>query len=204
MPYIRFTLGRSEMYEQETVYLAAGMPLGQHYILSVMAWLLMMSSVMFYPALSACQGAWRVRLRSAGCASAHWALGASVTPFVCLLLLAAIQAACFGRFTVVAVFACAMFVCAFATLVCALCRSETMAAMVCFALSAAAAFLSGGVIPPTLMPKALRELADQMPVALIRRALNGEGYAVLLGLGALGMLLSILLLAFGFEREEKR
>lgn len=199
--YIKFTMARGSMYEEETVQLTQGLPIGEHYALSLLGWLLLMSSVIFYPALCPVQGDWRERLKSLGCTPLDWALGAFCPVLCCELLLTAAFSIFAGSFSVTGVLFCALFSAAFAGVICALSRTEAMAAALGFAASAGMALLSGSIIPQALMPKALRGAADYIPLTYMRKALGGGSSWELLAFGVAFALIALWLLARAYERQ---
>ena len=204
LEYIKFTLSRSDMYRSETVSAAGTMPVDEHYALSLMCWLMLMAAVIYHPVMRSGQGAWRSRLRSAGCSGAVWAVGAAAPVLLCSLVLTAAVCAFFGSVTAGGIVSCAVFTAGFSALLCALCPEEGTASAVIFAASCALTFLAGGIIPPALMPEELAWLVDSSPVGAMRLAITGEGSWLLAALGAVMLAAAGALCAGSYAREAER
>lgn len=201
MEYIRFTMSRGNLYETETVNLSGAEPIGEHYVRSALAWLLTAAGTLFFPVLSTRQGAWRNRLKSAGCTGTQWALGALLPVLLCEVLLAAVLCIAAESFAVAGCLCCALYACGVGSLICILCPGEVWAGAGLFAFSTAAAFLSGGIVPPMLLPRSLRDSALVHSFSLLRRCLGGEASIPLALTGAVLLVLSFLLLRRSFDRE---
>ena len=203
LEYIKFTLSRSGMYAEERLSATGALPIAQHYALTLMCWLLLMSAAVYHPVLRPGQGEWRARLVSAGCSGAQWAAGAMLPVLLCCCALSAALGCAFGGGVSFGAMACGVFACGFASLLGSVCRGESAMAALCFALSLALVFVSGGIIPPALMPKAFAALVSDSPLALMRLALLGQGGAELAVLGAALCAAAAVLCARGFVREAR-
>ena len=203
MEYIRFTMSRGNMYEAETVSAAGELPLPLHYMRSVLAWLMTAAGVLFCPVFGGQKG-WRCRLKSAGCTGAQWALGTEAALLLCYAVLTGALCLAGGSFALTGWICCTLFACGLGCAVGVACPGEVSAAAVSFLLSTALAFFSGGIIPPMLLPAALRSSALYTAASALRRCMGGSGSVGLCLTGAVLLLLSGAALACRFERGAER
>ncbi|MGI6028265.1 MAG: hypothetical protein ACOX81_02500 [Candidatus Heteroscillospira sp.] len=203
LEYIRFTMGRGGMYETELAQLVPGGEPGEHYVRSVLVWVLLMSGLLFYPVLGPGRDAHRERLRSVGCTGNEWAAGALAPLLLWETGLSAVICLAAGEPTLFGIIGCALFAGGFSALVCAISFSEASAAAWGFILSTALGFLSGGIVPPALMPGALRGGRLYEWTSLLRRGVQGQAGEALCLAGALLTALAFLTVRLSFGREAR-
>jgi len=202
LDYLRFTMTRSAMFDQETVYAAGSVSVAAHYAQSLLVWLLLCAGVLFYPVLRGGQGAWAHRLRAAGCTGTLWAAGALLPVLLCCTGLA-LPACAAGALTAAGLLALALFACGLAGVVCALCPGEELAGAVFFGLSTAIAFFYGGLVPPALLPETVQKSVLYSAARQLLLCARGESILHVLAAGAVLCLVAGVLLRFGFQREAR-
>lgn len=172
LKYVQWTLNRQELFRTERILPTNALPIGLHYELSLLGYLALSTAPLFS---WICQGPWLAGLRRlryarrsplwgllAGLVSC-WAVMTAVLFASLKLLLELPAAAALGTAAVWAVFFAAW------TAACALLtRSAAGCGGLTFLLALAALALSGGIIPPVLLPQGLRRLTDWSPIAWMR------------------------------------
>lgn len=215
LAYIGWVTGRNELYETVTVSLSGGaLPAGEHYALSVLAYLPLLCPALVYPAFGG-GGlfAWYRRLRSAGVSARAGAVGSILAAGVILLPLILLPLAAGGGEILPAVgcgLLAALFSAAFCALCCVLTASPGGAALPAFLAATGMLILSGGFLPPVLLPVGLKKLMDWMPLSWLRALLascfgyelSGETLFGLLLLTAGATLLAAKLFDRRVDREE--
>ncbi len=192
--FITFALGRATMYEEEIVSVAGTVSISEHYMQVVLIFVLLMSTAILYPALSSQQNAWQTRLLSIGLSKKIPTIANLLTTLIVILPICAIVYVLSGEFSTLGVIYTALFVSGFAVLLCSICSSESVASSTVFAISGAMLFLSGGIIPPILMPSALEPITAFIPTTWIINSLRGEHSLAILVLG-------IAMIGFSFVKK---
>lgn len=213
--YVQWTLNRQEMFREERLLPTNALPIGLHYRLSLAGYLLLSMAPLFAWLY---QGPWLSGLRRLRYArrSPLWGLAAGlascwmVTAGLLLVLLKLLAMPAAGA----AVRTAAVWAAFFAAWTAA-CALLTRTAAGCgglnFLLTLAALALSGGIVPPVLLPEGLRRIGEGSPIAWMR-ALAAEpmGYAaaghpagaLLAAAGALCILSVCLYVRRAGKREE--
>lgn len=185
LKYVRWTVSRQAMFDTRQLLPTGALPVALHYRLSLLGYLLLSAAPLFAwmwqePWMSGLR-----RLRYAG-RSPAWAFFAGLTVcwgvtaavlFAALELLLALPAAGALAAAVTA----ALFFAAYAAACALLTRSAAGCGSLGFFLSLGALVLGGGIVPPVLLPEAVRRLESLSPVtwlrALAARPLGYDGGA---------------------------
>ena len=195
LKYVQWTLNRQYIFQEEKLLPTDTLPIALHYELSLLAFLVLSAAPAFTWIY---QGPWLSGFRRLRCAkrSPLWGFGAGLTS--CWLIMMAIlsavmvllglpMGAALGTAAVWAVFFSAW------TAACALLtESAEGCGGLSFLLALGFLALSGGIVPPVLLPEGVRRLAGAIPVAWMR-ALAAEP----LGYGAMDHPAGLLILASG-------
>lgn len=170
--YIQWTLDRGEIFEEEEIFPTESLPVAPHYTLCILAFLALAMAPLFSWNF---QGRWLSLQRRLGYAkrSALYGFFASVT--CCVLVLLPILWAGLvlaAKLPAVDGLGVALLWAALTAVFAAFCALLTDSASLCggvsFAAAFAALFTAGGVIPPVLLPDAVRHLERLSPVAWMR------------------------------------
>lgn len=173
MRYINWTMNRQDMFRTRTVS-AAQLPISLHYGLSLMAYLLLAVAPLFVVVY---QKDWLSAQRRLRCAGRGALAGFLCTYFACtiiLLPLVVIPQLFFFRGAILQTLGTALLSAAFCAAFGSLCCLVTSDIGSCGALSfsCAVVFLavSGGIVPPVMLPATLRGLMDLSPITWLRNA----------------------------------
>lgn len=201
--YVRWTLGRQEIFRTETLLPTGTLPIALHYRLCLMGYLLLAMCPLFawnYQGALLAPGRLRYVLRSP-----LYGYFASLTVCWGALALVALAALLPLDPPPLPALGAALFCGAFASAYAAFCALTARTAAGCGALSFFLTLLfltaAGGVVPPVLLPEALRRLEALSPVAWMRDltawALGaGEAKGLLPLLGALALLTGLCALLY--------
>lgn len=193
--YISRTMNRQEMFRTETISITDQLPVGLHYGLSLLVFLVLSMAPFFAPVFTGQWIAARRRFRAAG--RGTWMFYGSTLASVWIILFTVLTAAqlmiCGGSFWRCACMGalCGFFCAAFAAVCCLLTADTGGCGVLAFSGSLVLLALSGGILPPVLMPRGLREWMGYSPVTWLRSALSGQevqpGMMAALVLSALAM-----------------
>lgn len=213
LAYIGWVADRNDVYETIIVSpTGSALPVEEHYALSVLAYIPLLCSALVYPAFGG-EGlmGWYRRLRSggvsakAGATGSILASGAVLLPLILLPLLARGGDIFPSVLSAVAV---ALFSAAFCGLCCVLTPSAGSGALLSFLTATGMLILSGGVLPPVLLPVGLRRLTDWIPLSWARSLLSVSFGREVSGWAAMGLVLLtitlMLLTAVLFDRRVDR
>ena len=201
--YISWTMNRQNMYLVQEIPVAEHLPVGLHYSLSLFSWFSLVLAPMFAPVYDTKWICSQRRFRAVG---RNGVLFYSGTVMACWLVETALMllfllSAAKGSLTSVALAAvvCGLFCAAFASICCLLTQDTGSCGVVSFVTGLAFLVLSGGVLPPVLMPPFLQGMIKLSPVTWLRNLLAMPGgYEMGSGMMAALLLASgILLLAGG-------
>ena len=202
LKYVQWTLNRQELFNTERLLPTDTLPVALHYQLSLLAYLVLSTAPLF---AWTCQGPWLAGLRRlryarrsvlwglpAGLLSCWAVMTAAVWAALKLLLSLPVSQALGAAAVWAAFFAAWAAVCSLLT------RSTAGCGGLSFLLALSLLALSGGIVPPVLLPEKLRQMVNLSPVAWMRAAAAKPlGYtvmehpaAVLLGAAAVLCLLS--------------
>lgn len=207
--YIQAALGRSDVLRTTTVTATGALAPGDHYALSALAYLALLSGAVFFPLFE--ERSRRDFLRRLD------GVGQSLLPLrlaalsVCAVLLAAALSAALaalGGMSWAGVLAGAVFAAGLAGACAAWTGHAGTCSLALFLLATAALFLSGGILPPALLPGPLRALLPFSPVRLLALALSPAcGYdsqpVAVLALAVCGAALWALALFAAHRRHRK-
>lgn len=184
LKYVQWTLNRQELFKTERLLPTDALPIALHYRLSLLAYLVLSTAPLF---AWTCQGPWVAGLRRLRYArrSVLWGLAAGLLScwtvmaaalFAALKLLLSLPAA--QAVGTAAVWA--AFFAAWAAACALLTRSAAGCGGLSFLLALGLLAVSGGIVPPVLLPGTLRRMGDFSPVAWMRAAAAEPlGYSVM-------------------------
>lgn len=210
--YITLALDRSGMFREEEVSATGALPILPHYGLSLLAYFILSAAPLFAPVYTGSWLAFQRRLRGAGrsCLGGY-AGGVVVVAGAMLVLIVPCLLACGGgRPPALAAAAAgmALFGSLFSALCCLAAQRDAGRGGLAFIVSLLSLFLAGGVVPPVLLPSAVRQLSPLSPVTWLRQlAAWPMGYEVApltwacLALSTAGM--AVLCLALYRRRAER-
>ncbi len=180
--YITLALDRGGFFRQVEGSATGALPIPLHYGLSLLAYFALAAAPLFRPLYT---GGWlgfqrRLRCAGRGCAAGFSSALAVETAGLLVLLAPALLLT--GGGSPPALLGAALLMAAYCALFSALCCLAAERAAGCgtlaFALSLPALLLAGGVIPPVLLPGAVRRLSGLSPVTWLRQlAAWPMGYA---------------------------
>lgn len=205
--YINWTLGRQDMFRVRQVSAVREMTIGRHYALSLLCFLALSMAAFFLPVYESRWVASQSRLRAAG---RGWLGGFLAALSACTLVITAVLAAALAFLMEEGVLkllpgalVCGLFCAAFVSLCCLLTDRAGSCGMLSFGLALIMLGLSGGILPPAMMPASLRPWMDRSPVTWMRNlmAFPGEGDVGCLLMAA--ALLTVLAMALYRRRSRK-
>lgn len=203
--YINWTLERQDVYRTVSVSATGALPVATHYALSLLIWLCLSLSPLFFPVYEASRLVSRRRLRSIGWGSAMCCLSditaCAVTVFpIALVSLAVALKGHFGTALLCAA-ALALFCALFGSLCSLVTGSAARCGSLSFLVSLAGLTLAGGILPPVMLPQSLQRISWLSPITWLRNiAAAGLGYDAqgrcfaALGVTSLVMLLLVFIL----------
>lgn len=171
--YITLALDRTGFFREEGVSPTGAMPIPLHYALSLLAYFGLSAAPLLMPLYT---GGWlgfqrRLRAAGRGCVPG-FAAGVTVGALALLALLAP-SLLLTGGGNPLALAGAAALMAAFCSLFSALCCLAAGGAAGCggaaFSVSLLSLLLAGGVVPPVLLPGAVRRLSGLSPVAWLRQ-----------------------------------
>lgn len=170
--YINWTLGRQDLFQARQVSAVQGMTIARHYSLSVVCFLVLAMSAFFLPVYENRWLAAQRRLRAAG---RGWMSGFCATLSSCTLVVTAVLTAALGFLAestpaelLMRAAICGLFCASFATLCCLLTDREGSCGMLSFGLALVLLALSGGILPPAMMPQSLRPWMEWSAISWMR------------------------------------
>jgi ABC-2 type transport system permease protein len=201
--YINWTLNRQGMFRTSSVSATELLPVGMHYALSLLSFLMLAVAPFFTPVFS---GKWLSTQKRFRCAKRGWlgfylcGIGACFT--VMFVLLTAAQLLMVKGDLIMTLYtsmAGGLF-CAGYTAVCCLITGNTRnCGVLTFPAALVFLFLSGGILPPVLMPPMLQNFMELSPITWLRNTMavpGGELYPDQSMAGTL-LLWSVILLTVG-------
>lgn len=206
LKFVQWTLTRQEHFIQEEILPTGALPIAQHYRLSLLAYLMLAAA----PVFAWCwQEPWvevprRMRYAKRSPLWGFFAGGA-----VCWTVMAAVVFAAFrilmessvGK-NLAAAAVWSLFFTAYASFCASASRTSAGCGGVSFLLSLAALAVSGGIVPPVLLPEAVRRWEAFSPVTWLRAAAVGRSAVVLLLASGTLCAVSAWLFARRVERRE--
>ena len=177
--YISWMMNRQSVYQIQQIPVAEHLPVGLHYSLSLFSWFALVLAPMFAPVYEAkwirSQRRYRAVGRSSflfysGTVMACWLMEAVL---MLLFLLTAAKGSVISAVT--AALVCGLFCAAYGGICCLLTPDTGSCGVVSFVTGLAFLVLSGGVLPPVLMPSFLQRLIKFSPVTWLRNLLAMPG-----------------------------
>lgn len=173
--YIGWTLNRQDLFRLEQIPVTGQLDIVTHYALSLLIFLMLALAPFFAPVYARGWIGAQRRYRAAGWGSGIFWISTLTACFLVefVLLLAAQRVSVGGNFMLsVAVCIPAALLCTLFGGVCCLVTADTgSCGILSFSLSLALLGLSGGIVPPVLMPDYLRKLMGWSPVTWLRELL---------------------------------
>jgi ABC-2 type transport system permease protein len=179
MRYINWTLNRQGMFRVSSVSATELLPVGLHYALSLLAYLMLAVVPFFTPVFS---GKWLAAQRRCRCAKRGWLgfylCGVGACFVVIFSLLAAAQMLLVKGNLAMTLWASVtggLFCAAYAAVCCLLANTARNCGVLSFPAALIFMFLAGGILPPVLMPQRLQEWINASPVAWLRNTMAVSG-----------------------------
>ena len=173
--YVRWTLGRQQMFLEDPVAVTRQLPIGVHYGLSLLVYLALSLAPLF---MSVYSGSWiqaQKRFRAVGRGiGGFYVSSLSACTFVLLPLMTVVSLLLTRGDPVTALgmgALCACFCAAFGTVCCLLTANTGSCGVVSFLGALVFLFLSGGVLPPVLLPQTMQKLMLLSPMTWLRSTL---------------------------------
>lgn len=198
--YVSWMMNRQDMFRIEQVSATGQLSVGLHYGLSLLVFLLLALAPFFAPVFS---GTWigaQRRFRTVGRGSVMFYLSTLTGCWIVFFpLLLAAQRMIVGGSLGMGIAVCALgalFCAAFAGLCCLLTADTGSCGVLSFSAALVFLALSGGILPPVLMPQVLRKWIDYSPVSWLRGllALPGGEYEMQSGMiGALAAAAAVMM-----------
>lgn len=177
--YISWTLNRQDMYRTEQIPVTGHLPLGLHYSLSLFAYLLLSLAPVFFSIFETRWVRSQNRFRSAGIGPGmgYCTAVTACALLICTFTLILLSVLARGNLLLMlgASLLCGLFCACFASLFCLLTSDSGSCGMFCFTGSLIFLVLSGGVVPPVLMPAPLQAWIRFSPVTWLRNILAMPG-----------------------------
>lgn len=177
--YVSWTLGRQDMFRIQTVAATEQLPIGLHYGLSLLAFFLLSLPPVFMQIFGSSWIASQRRLRAAGRGAVVCFSSSAAACWVLLFPVTAAAVVILVRGNALPILAAAGLSALFCTAYCCLCCLLTGNTSSCGALSficsLVALTLSGGIVPPVLMPEPMRKLMAFSPVTWLRTLWAASG-----------------------------
>ena len=206
--YISWTMNRQELFRVRTVSATEQLSAGLHYGLSLLLFLSLALAPFFQSVFTRQWLEPLTRFRAAGRGFAPFYLAALAACWAVLFPLITAASLLLARGSIpeslLAGAVCALFCAAFGAVCCLLTEDTGSCGMVSFVLALVFLALSGGILPPVLMPRTLRELMVFSPVTWLRELLAWPaGFGAPAGLAA-AVLLTMALAALGAALYRRR
>ncbi len=174
--YIGWTLERQSVFETVPLSAVGSMDVKEHYSISLLAWLALSMAPVFCVLLDPKRLAPRRRLRALGYGAAVGYFSDFTACAALLFALVAVPLAVLrGPAGLWAAIVFALFCGSFGCLCCLLTGNAARCGALSFLVSLGALALSGGIVPPVMLPDTLRRLLYLSPVTWLRDAVPGHG-----------------------------
>lgn len=208
--YVNWTVNRQELFTVQPVAVTQQLPIGQHYALSLLCYLVLALTPFFAVLFDGQKLRLQRRFYAAGRGAVCFYLTALTACWlVIFLLLTAAQLLLIKNSFLQSIGAaalCALFCATFAGLCCLLTANTGSCGLVSFVCSLVFLATAGGIVPPALMPKTLRSLLDVSPISWMRNWMAGNASIqtamLLVGTALLMLLPGFLLYRRRMLREE--
>ncbi len=177
--YINWTLNRQGMFRTSSVSATELLPVGLHYGLSLLSFLMLAVVPFFTPVFS---GKWLNAQMRFRCTKRSWigfylcGIGACFVVMVALLNAAQLVLVKGNLIdTLGASAVCSLFCAAYAAVCCLITGNTRNCGVLTFPAALVFLFLSGGILPPVLMPPMLHRFMDLSPITWLRNTLAVPG-----------------------------
>ena len=211
--YISWTMNRQSLFDVRTVEITDSLPVGLHYGLSLLLFFAMAMAPFFMGIFESSWISSLTRFRCVGRGPGGFYFGALFACFAVLFPLLFLGAWGLVRGNVwlilVGAALCALFCAGFGAVCCLLTPNTGACGVVSFCCGLVALMLSGGIVPPVLMPQGLRKFIDLSPVSRMRellatQELSGPEYLPMLLTAAALVLLGMGLYCLRARGKEAR
>lgn len=177
--YINWTLNRQGMFRTSSVSATELLPVGMHYGLSLLGYLMLALVPFFTPVFS---GKWLSTQKRFRCAKRGWlgfylcGIGACFAVMFALLTAAQLLMVK-GDFimTLYAAMAGSLFCAAYTAVCCLITGNTRNCGVLTFPAALVFLFLSGGILPPVLMPPMLQSFMGLSPITWLRNTMAVPG-----------------------------
>lgn len=199
--YVSWMMNRQSVYRIRQIPVAEHLPVGLHYCLSLFSWFALVLAPMFAPVYDAKWVRSQRRYRAVGRNSFLFYSAAAAACWLVETVLMLLFLLTVGKGNVTAVLpaalVCGLFCAAYGSICCLLTPDTGSCGVVSFVTGLAFLVLSGGILPPVLMPAFLQGMIKLSPVTWLRNLLAiPAGYEAEPGwMAALLLASGILLLA---------
>lgn len=171
--YIVLSLNRSEFFREEQVSATGFMPVFLHYAISLLTYFCMAAAPIFMPLYTGGWLSFQRRLRCAGRSCGPGFASGVTAGALALLVLLLPSLLAMDRKNPLALAGVAVIMAVYCSLFAALCCLATASTAGCgaaaFSVSLLCLFAAGGVVPPALLPGAVRRLSGFSPVTWLRQ-----------------------------------
>lgn len=201
--YINWTLNRQGLFRTSAVSTTELLPIGMHYGLSLLAYLMLAVIPFFIPIFS---GKWLTAQRRFRCTKRSWAgfylCGVGACFVVMATLLTAAQLLIIKGHVVQTLYAAViggLFCAAYGAVCCLITGNTRNCGVLTFPAALVFLFLAGGIVPPVLMPRILQGLMNLSPITWLRNTMAVPGGVLYPEQSMAGRLLiwSVILLIMG-------
>lgn len=179
--YINLALNRTDLFRLQETSATRTLPVPLHYALALISFFALSAAPVFVPIYGGDWLRFQRRLRSVGRGFAAGWLSGVIAGWLVLFLLLAPALLLLGKGNPAGLMGAALLMAGYCSLFCSLCCLLFEGAAGCgsaaFLLSLLSLGLAGGIVPPVLMPAALRRLSGLSPVGwLMAAAARPMGY----------------------------
>lgn len=171
LKYITLTLNRQELFRQVELQATGAMDLESHYALSLLIFLTMSLPPLLMPLLGREDLPFRRRLYALGQGCLMQYGSVLTVCFWVLLALTGVPAGLLTNWNLPGMLALALFAACYGCFCCQAVRSSAGCGGLAMATAGVCTFLAGGILPPALLPGAVKALSPFSPVQMLREVL---------------------------------
>lgn len=173
--YINWTLSRQDMFRTQEISVTGALPIGLHYGLGLLCFLALALSPVFFRLYAPAYLSSQQRFLTLGRKPAGFCLAAVVAGWLLLfaVFLPATWIAVGGNFSAIALSCalCSLFCAVFAGVCCLVTDSTGSCGILSSMLALLLLTVSGGILPPVMLPQFLRRMAAFSPITWMRSLL---------------------------------
>ena len=173
--YINWTVNREQMFDMQTVSATGQLPIGVHYTLSLLLYLILAAAPFFVSLYDKKTISSQCRFHAVGWSSgAFWFSSLMSCWMLIFPMLVVVQYVVLkGKLSssIITATLCGMFCAVFCSICCLLTDDSGRCGMLSFTAALLMLFFSGGILPPVLMPYGLRKWIELSPITWMRSIL---------------------------------